>query len=138
MSNVQITPTRTNTVKPIRIHRSGVRCFQIISGLASGQPHDAEPVYRCADVSPFRNKTQEVRVLDRRELIRWPEFGLLPGRSVRPACFVRFLSQKPRQLETATVGLPSRLPNLIGFLITGSKTSGGDLRVPTTGPFLAM
>ena len=34
MSKVQITPTRTNTVKPIRIHCSGVRCFQIISGLA--------------------------------------------------------------------------------------------------------
>jgi cytolysin (calcineurin-like family phosphatase) len=61
MSKVQITPTRTNTVKPIRIHQSGVRCFLIISGLASGQPHDAELVYRCAEVSAFRNKTEEER-----------------------------------------------------------------------------
>jgi Flp pilus assembly pilin Flp len=50
--------------------------------------------------------------------IRWPEFGFLPDLSVRPARFVRFLFQKPRQLKTATVGLPSPLPNLIGFLIT--------------------
>jgi hypothetical protein len=59
MSKVQITPTRTNTVKPIRIHCSGVRCFQIIWGLAFGQPHDAGPVYRCSAASAFRNKTDE-------------------------------------------------------------------------------
>jgi pilus assembly protein Flp/PilA len=35
-----------------------------------------------------------------------------------PRVLSRFLFLKPRQLETATVGLPSRLPNLIGFLIT--------------------
>src|SRR4029077_3973667 len=28
MSKVQITPTRTNAVKPIRIHCSGVQCFR--------------------------------------------------------------------------------------------------------------
>src|ERR1700751_4229440 len=56
MSKVQITPTRTNAVNPIRIHCSGVRCFQIISGLTSGQSHDAEPVYRCTKPSAFRNK----------------------------------------------------------------------------------
>jgi len=61
MIKVQITPTRTNAVKPIRIHCSGVRCFQIISGLAPSQPHDAGPVYRCADVSAFRNRTEGER-----------------------------------------------------------------------------
>ena len=61
MSKVQITPTRTHAVKPIRIHCSGVRCFQIISGLAPSQPHDAGPVYRCADVSAFRNRTEGER-----------------------------------------------------------------------------
>jgi hypothetical protein len=33
MSKVQITPMKTNAVNPIRIHCSGVRCFQLISGL---------------------------------------------------------------------------------------------------------
>lgn len=64
MSKLQVTPTRTNAVKPIRIHCSGVRCFQIISGLAPGQPHDVEPVYRCVDVSAFRNSAGVNAVLD--------------------------------------------------------------------------
>jgi len=105
MSKVQITLTRTNAVKPIRIHCSGVRCFQIIWDLAPAQPLDAGPVYRCSAASAFRNKTDEERGPSSPGAnIRWPEFGFLPGLSVRPARFVRFLFQKPRQLETANVG----------------------------------
>jgi len=45
MSRVQITPTRTNAVNPIRIHCSVGRCFKFISVLAPDQAHPG-PVYR--------------------------------------------------------------------------------------------
>jgi hypothetical protein len=37
MSKVQITPTSTKAVNPIRIHCSDVRCFRLISKLTSTQ-----------------------------------------------------------------------------------------------------
>ena len=50
-------------MNPIRIDCSGVRCFQIISGLALVSHMMRRPVYRCADVSAFRNRTEEKRGL---------------------------------------------------------------------------
>ena len=42
MSKVQITPTRTNAVNPMRIHCSTVRCFKLIPVLAGGQAHPGQ------------------------------------------------------------------------------------------------
>ena len=52
MSKVQITPTRTSAVNPIRIHCSGVRCFQLISGLARPFPSPLVILFRAVVPDP--------------------------------------------------------------------------------------
>jgi hypothetical protein len=136
MSNVQITPTRMNAVKPIRIHCSGVRCFQIISGLAPRSSHMMRGQYIAVRLRPrFVTRPRMNAVLDRQGAnTRWPEFGFLPGLSTRargsedlargyPAPVgprtLSILFQKLRQFETAnvsakTICLPQKMNRTSG------------------------